>query len=923
MANELHQIVFDFLETFRSSNPDFCYWFRERNTKGRLDEGLWFQGTENYVFVGLYDRSGGSNMTRSFGFVFYPKDEKIGCSLEVVFNEEKDEKIVDFYHKAVEKIGGFKTIGNTKFEKLLSPDNGFYEAEKFLNEVKPQIDLLINEMSLQDLFITKEKFEKNYNRIINLVNKKANAPNYWVFQGNPKKFEFETAIKEELLEDWTVTAHKDEFKIGDKVILWIVGDKAGCYALAKIISLPFVKESSPDDHLWKEEIKGEWKVNLDITHNLLDSPILWNNIKDNPAFKEMNVGKQGTNFTAKASEYNELIKLIPKEEPLPFNVWLISPGRDAIKWDEFTSKGIISIGWDELGDLSQYNNKEEIRKKLQFIEKTDGSKKNDVTACWEFVNVLKEGDVVIAKKKTNEFLGWGIVTSEYIYDEKRGTYCNVRKVDWKKTGSWPSENIVQKTLTNITKYPQYVKELIALLDIKIFKNMLKKTLNQILFGPPGTGKTYNTINKALEIINEDEEEKLDWSDRKAVKKRFEERINEGRIVFTTFHQSMSYEDFIEGIKPVPPKAEANPVIYKVQNGILKTIVNEAKQTKQKFIKIDDEIQVLTEELFDEFYYQFVETLVDSDEEVSNCILETQEGYKFGLFKNSAGSVTIKAGRKKTKMSASVVELKNVLFHGKLPTYKSYESKIISKILEDRGYNESPADNSKKPFVLIIDEINRGNVSQIFGELITLIEEDKRLGADEALEVVLPYSKEKFGVPSNLYIIGTMNTADRSVEAIDTALRRRFSFEEVPPKYDLKELQYEFDGVKGFEILQTLNKRIEKLLDKDHQIGHSYFMKKNGMDVNDMLLTSFYKNIIPLLQEYFFGDFGKIGLVLGPGFVQKKEWNKNLDSFAEFEYESASEFDDRPVYGIIDHRDIDQVDGSFENAIKILMNRKIV
>jgi len=191
-----------------------------------------------------------------------------------------------------------------------------------------------------------------------------------------------------------------------------------------------------------------------------------------------------------------------------------------------------------------------------------------------------------------------------------------------------------------------------------------------------------------------------------------------------------------------------------------------------------------------------------------------------------------------------------------------------------------------------------------------------------LEVTLPYSKDKFSVPSNLYIIGTMNTADRSVEAIDTALRRRFSFEEVPPKYDLDELQYEFAGVKGFEILQTLNKRIEKLLDKDHQIGHSYFMKKNGIEVKEMLLTSFYKNIIPLLQEYFFGDFGKIGLVLGQGFVHKKEWSKNSDSFAEFDYESASEFDDRPVYEIIDHRENDQPDDSFVNAIKTLMNKKI-
>jgi 5-methylcytosine-specific restriction protein B len=219
----------------------------------------------------------------------------------------------------------------------------------------------------------------------------------------------------------------------------------------------------------------------------------------------------------------------------------------------------------------------------------------------------------------------------------------------------------------------------------------------------------------------------------------------------------------------------------------------------------------------------------------------------------------------------------------------------------------------KPFVLIIDEINRGNVSAIFGELITLIEEDKRLGKDEALEVVLPYSKDKFGVPPNLYIVGTMNTADRSVEALDTALRRRFSFEEMPPNYELKELEYEIFGHKASEVLKTINKRIEKLLDKDHAIGHSYFLYK---DENKMIV-SFYKNIIPLLQEYFFGDYGKIGLVLGKGFVQLKDWDNDDKFFADFDAESASDYEERSVYKIIDYR---KDKAGFTDAISKLMNK---
>ena len=598
-------------------------------------------------------------------------------------------------------------------------------------------------------------------------------------------------------------------------------------------------------------------------------------------------------------------------------------------WDEMKNGKNVCIGWPELGNLndSEISSKNDIESLFTKAGTYVDDKKNlsrKSGEVFDFYNNVKIGDVVLSQIGT-AILGIGIIADEYYYDAK-SNFPHRKQAEWK---------IVNPVLTNKEGLRTTVFRLKELGMIKQIEDLLKTSnksdnsennintmkspLNLILFGPPGTGKTYNSISKAVKIANP----KFDLNKpRKMVKEEFERLMKEGQVVFTTFHQSMSYEDFIEGIKPIPPKTETNPVIYNVQDGIFKRIAIDAGKTKQKTIEIDAANQVLTEELFEEFYLQFVETLVDSDKEESNCVLETQEGNKFSLFKNTAGSITILAGQKKAKMSASMAELKSVVFKKKVPTFKSYEVRIINEILKDKAYKESDADNSKKPFVLIIDEINRGNVSQIFGELITLIEEDKRLGNDESLEVILPYSKEKFGVPSNLYIIGTMNTADRSVEAIDTALRRRFSFEEVPPKYDLEELKYEFAGVKGFEILQTLNRRIEKLLDKDHQIGHSYLMKKDGNDVKEMLLTSFYRNIIPLLQEYFFGDFGKIGLVLGQGFVQKKEWNKDSGYFAEFDYESVSEFDDRPVYEIIDFRNRDNVDDSFAKAIQTLMIKKI-
>jgi 5-methylcytosine-specific restriction protein B len=428
------------------------------------------------------------------------------------------------------------------------------------------------------------------------------------------------------------------------------------------------------------------------------------------------------------------------------------------------------------------------------------------------------------------------------------------------------------------------------------------SLNQILFGPPGTGKTYNTVNKAIAIANSDFDLK---QKRTKIKEEFERLIKEGQVVFTTFHQSMNYEDFIEGIKPLKPIQGDTHLKYDVLPGIFKKVCQDAKTPN--LVGFDTAYENLKTELI-------------ATELLS---LKTPTGKEFSISLNSNDNLTLHTGQDKEKQGTLTKEniQKQINGEEKFKGWEGYFKGVINYLKIKYKYSENE-NVAGKNYVLIIDEINRGNVSQIFGELITLIEEDKRLGKDESLEVTLPYSKDKFGVPSNLFIIGTMNTADRSVEAIDTALRRRFSFEEVPPKYDLDELQYEFAGVKGFEILQTLNKRVEKLLDKDHQIGHSYFMNKNGIDVKEMLITSFYKNIIPLLQEYFFGDFGKIGLVLGQGFVQKKEWNKNSDAFAEFDYESASEFDDRPVYEIIDHRDNGQAEDSFVNAIKTLMNKKI-
>ncbi|WP_370407903.1 McrB family protein [Tenacibaculum dicentrarchi] len=210
---------------------------------------------------------------------------------------------------------------------------------------------------------------------------------------------------------------------------------------------------------------------------------------------------------------------------------------------------------------------------------------------------------------------------------------------------------------------------------------------------------------------------------------------------------------------------------------------------------------------------------------------------------------------------------------------------LDNCLKDTKENRNIKFKEAKPFYLLIDEINRGNVSAIFGELISLIENDKRLGEENELILDLPYSKKEFGVPSNLHIIGTMNTADRSVESLDTALRRRFEFKEILPKPELLE-NISFDGFNLKDVLETINNRIELLLDRDHTIGHSYFITIESGDTTK-LATVFNNNVIPLLQEYFYGDYGKIGLVLGKGFISKKENNKI--NFADFKYENSNDF----------------------------------
>ncbi len=289
---------------------------------------------------------------------------------------------------------------------------------------------------------------------ISFVKNKSEDINYWVFQGNSAYFDLIPAINNDELKTWTVKAHKDKIKKGDRVILWLTGTKSGCYALCEVKSDVYngVDEDIELKYYLKDEKnENSDRVKIDVIYNFCNNPITKSQISKIKELKNLKVGNQGTNFFATEEEYNQIIKLSQKRDNKRY--WIYAPGEKARMWSEFYSLGIMAIGWDYLGDLANYKNKKEIESALQELEKTTLSKKNDAIANYEFKDVMSVGDIVIVKKGSNELLGYGEVISDYFYDNNRETYKNCRKVDWKKNGYWILDSkLVQKTLTDISSY---------------------------------------------------------------------------------------------------------------------------------------------------------------------------------------------------------------------------------------------------------------------------------------------------------------------------------------------------------------------------------------------------------------------------------------------------------------------------------------
>ncbi|ELQ9541402.1 AAA family ATPase [Campylobacter jejuni] len=428
-------------------------------------------------------------------------------------------------------------------------------------------------------------------------------------------------------------------------------------------------------------------------------------------------------------------------------------------------------------------------------------------------------------------------------------------------------------------------------------------LNQILYGPPGTGKTYHTIDKALEILGEN----LENRDEK--KAKFDEYVKNGQIVFTTFHQSYGYEEFVEGIKPrIDSKENSKEVEYEIKDGIFKELCKKALDnykvsllTQEEFVKSEDlenKIEIFLDELVDQ--QKFIEKIQSGGfklEEYNEKYRIITDDTNANLYLNLEIFKTLLENKDKIINGRSIKQILNNKHRRQIDSYYFQLVKLFKEREQDYKVDNNPSEKPElKPYIIIIDEINRGNVSKIFGELITLIEPSKRIGEKEELKVTLPYSGEKFGVPKNVYIIGTMNTADRSITSLDTALRRRFEFIEMMP--DVSKLSMDCEGINLQELLKAINTRIEYLLDREKTIGHAFFVSVENLED---LKKVFQNKIIPLLQEYFYNDYALINEVLndnGMIFEDKKDDKylqkiKNLDSVnSERSIYNIASFDDK-------------------------------
>lgn len=470
---------------------------------------------------------------------------------------------------------------------------------------------------------------------------------------------------------------------------------------------------------------------------------------------------------------------------------------------------------------------------------------------------------------------------------------------------------------------QSADEQAAFLAMEEVEEMTSSPTNLILHGPPGTGKTYATAVEAVRLCGEPVP-----ATRADLMATYRRLCEAGRIEFVTFHQSMAYEDFVEGLRPVPIGEGSSGFELQAKLGIFRLIARRAETStgpgtagysigdRQVFkMSIGEVANPDDARLFDEAieggytllgyadidwsdarFADRKEIIAaihkeDGDEDADASTGRVQMPHIFRNWMNPGDLVVVSKGNGLFRAIGEILgEYRFVPREGGGYAHRravrwlwvDHEGVPVSEIYA-RGFTQKSAylltrselnvpaleryiasqqdagDGAPEPFVLIIDEINRANISKVFGELITLLEPDKRLGRENELKVRLPYSGDLFGVPANLHVVGTMNTADRSIALIDKALRRRFRFQEVMPLPDTLADAGARAGVNLPKLLTIINDRIEYLLDREHQIGHAWFLDCRSREALDAAMR---ERIVPLIAEYFFEDWGKVADVLG-------------------------------------------------------------
>ena len=585
------------------------------------------------------------------------------------------------------------------------------------------------------------------------------------------------------------------------------------------------------------------------------------------------------------------------EEGLEMNktrYWLYAPGDGASQWQRCLDSSTMCLGWDEIGDYSSLKSQNEVREKLRKVfDKPTTSFKNDSLAIWSFLSIIKQGDVIFAKKGTGKILGRGIVTGDYQYDSEASSYKNIRTVKWEIVGEWDSDHqLVQKTLTDITKYPDFVNKL-NLLTIgptspseqqywwltaspaiwsftnmrvgeeqdytlyndngnqrRIFQNFLDARLGDKVIGYEANPK--KQIVSLAEISREQDGETIMF-------RKTESLINPVDLAMFKTEPELANMQFIKN--PNGSFFKLTKEEYEFLMDLIRQ-TNPTQQTNKKVIPYSSS-DFLDEVFMSETDYTRLERLLRRKK---NIILQGAPGV----------GKTFTAKRLAYAMMGEIDDsrIESVQFHQNY----SYEDFIMGfKPSEDSfslqhgifyEFCRRASNDPSRDYFFIIDEINRGNLSKIFGELMQLIESDYR---DKPIR--LAYSKDElFAVPSNLYIIGMMNTADRSLAMIDYALRRRFSFFEMKPGFEAQGFEVYRSKVSSlyFDKLVTAVKEINNDILKDDSlgkgflIGHSYLIHPIYGDDRDETLFDYDMtesviefDLIPLVEEYWFDNENRL------------------------------------------------------------------